>query len=95
MCLPNESSTPNFSHFSFQIVYSKFTDLLPKEVLDDDDPDLQVQETDNDFTFSTLLGVASLEGVRFSLFTFFAQNTLVFDYRHGTQVFEIGSNWNL
>ena len=38
-----------FFSFSFQIVYSKFTDLLPKEVLDDDDPDLQVQETDSDF----------------------------------------------
>ena len=51
-----------FLFFSFQIVYSKFTDLLPKEVLDDDDPDLQVKETDNDFTlftFSIISGVAS------------------------------------
>ena len=62
-----------FSPFPFQIVYSKFTDLLPKEVLDDDDPDLQVQETDNDFyLFDTVrCSFADQEGVHFSLFTLF------------------------
>ena len=34
--------------FLFQIVYSKFTDLLPKEMMDDDDPDLQRPDADDD-----------------------------------------------
>ena len=29
-----------------QIVYSKFTDLLPKEMMDDEDPDLQRPDDD-------------------------------------------------
>lgn len=35
-------------HGKDKIVYSKFTDLLPKEMMDDDDPDLQRPDADDD-----------------------------------------------
>lgn len=55
-------------NFPFQIIYSKLTDLLPSEVLAEDDPSLQKPDEEDiqDITEKTKLALEKLTNAKIS-----------------------------